>query len=290
MQKPIAKVAPAIKSLPTKRGKRQPKQYAVRAVVRGLDILLSIAEGTQPLDLTSISSRTQLHTATVFRLLETLKLRGFVQRDANGMYRIGSRAFEVGSAFLRNVSLWTEAGRIAEQLVEATGETASLGILERGEVLYIAIAHGQAELGIQSVAGTRHPLHCTALGKALLADLPWSEARTLLGPAPLKRLTRKTITNLDALREELREVLRLGYAVDDEERLVGVRCIAAPIREHSGRVVAALSAAGPTTRLVGTHLESIIRQVHLVSQEASANFGHGYAIGAPGRLLASRRS
>ena len=122
-------------------------------------------------------------------------------------------------------------------------------MLVDGEVLYLAIAHAKHELGIQSLAGGRHPAHCTALGKVLLAHLPWEDVVAILEAHPPARLTPATFVDEEELRVELAEVARQGYAVDAEERTPGVVCIAAPVRDLTGRVVAAISISGPRLRL-----------------------------------------
>lgn len=249
-------------------------RYHVRAASRALDVLVALARSPRGIsDLAHLSEQTGLHSSTVFRLLDTMKAHDFVRAHEGGGYEIGALAFEVGSAFLRRRSMWQEANDLAERLAGVTDETASVGVLDAGEVLYVAIAHGQEQLGIQSVAGTRHPAYCTALGKVLLAALPWREATALLSSKPRPQRTSNTIVELSEMQRELAEVERLGYAVDNEERLVGVRCIGTPIRDHRGTVVAALSASGPSFRMQGEHFESVRDAVLLTAQAASRALG-----------------
>ena len=246
----------------------------VRAIDRALTILVLLARTPTGMDASALARGSELHVSTVFRILQTLRLRDFVVEAPGGLYRIGPKAFEVGSSFLRSTSLQSEGQVIVERLSEATGETASLGILDSDEVLYLAIAHGQRELGIQSNVGTRHPLYCTALGKVLLADLDWPDAQALLARVERARMTVNTITDIDSLQAELRQVAIQGYALDEEERTLGVRAVAAPVRDHSGRVVAALSAAGPAFRISGTNLQPLIFQVQKQAGEFSLRLGH----------------
>ena len=123
---------------------------------------------------------------------------------------------------------------------------ANRGVLSKGEVVYVAIEHAQREIGIQSQIGTRHPTHCTALGKVLLSELADDEVVSLLEPLGLPGLTEHTLTSLGALLAELRHVRQRGYAIDNEERAYGIKCIAAPIHNHAGRIVGAISVSGPT--------------------------------------------
>jgi DNA-binding IclR family transcriptional regulator len=250
------------------------ERYVVRAIDRALTVLVLLAGTPTGMDASALARGAQLHVSTVFRILQTLKLRNFVVEAPGGLYRVGSKAFEVGSSFLRSTSLQSEGQMIVERLSEETGETASLGILDSDEVFYLAIAHGQRELGIQSNVGTRHPVYCTALGKVLMADLDWPEAKALLSRIERKRMTINTIVNIGRLREELLKVGSQGYALDAEERTIGVRAVGAPVRDHSGRVVAAISAAGPAFRIAGASHELLISQVQKLAAEFSQRLGY----------------
>lgn len=242
-------------------------------MVRALDVLLAVAaaRGGGGADVSTVAAETGLHPSTVFRLLETLASRDFVEA-VNGRYRTGPRAFEVGSSFLRGTSVWEYAPELSREVATASNETASVGILDNGRVLYIAIAHGQSELGIQSFAGTHHPAHCTALGKAMLAAMPWDQAEEILRSTNLVRLTPHTHTTLDDLKIELERVSAQGYAVDDEERNLGVRCVGAPIRDHAG-ILAAVSVSGPTFRMQGGAFEAARDTVVAAARDATARLG-----------------
>jgi DNA-binding IclR family transcriptional regulator len=250
------------------------ERYVIRAVDRSLTLLVVLAGAPAGMEASALARAAQLHVSTVFRILQTLKLRNFVVEAPGGLYKIGPRAFEVGTSFLRNTSLQSEGQQIVERLAAESGETASMGILDSGEVLYLAIAHGQRELGIQSNVGTRHPLYCTALGKVLMAGLSWPEARKLLSRIERKQMTENTIVDVDGLREELRKVATRGYALDAEERIIGVRAVAAPVHDHSGRVVAAISAAGPAFRITGDNLERLTSRVPKLAAEYSKRLGY----------------
>jgi DNA-binding IclR family transcriptional regulator len=250
------------------------ERYVIRAVDRSLTLLVVLAGAPAGMEASALARAAQLHVSTVFRILQTLKLRNFVVEAPGGLYEIGPRAFEVGTSFLRNTSLQSAGQQIVERLAAESGETASMGILDSDEVLYLAIAHGQRELGIQSNVGTRHPLYCTALGKVLMAGLSWPEARKLLSRIERNQMTENTIVNLDRLREELRKVAARGYALDAEERIIGVRAVAAPVRDHSGRVVAAISAAGPAFRITGDNLEQLMSRVPKLAAEYSKRLGY----------------
>jgi IclR family acetate operon transcriptional repressor len=245
--------------------------YQIRSVVRALDVLVAVSE-LGAADLSNVASAVDLHPSTTLRMLESLRSRDMV-RQRRGRWEIGARAFEIGSTFLRRVSLAREAQVLAEELAERVNETASFGILDQGEVLYLAIAHGQLELGIQSLPGGRHPAHCTALGKVMLADLPWDEVEQILHERPPVQRTRATLVERADIRRELARVRRRGYAVDAEERLPGVVCLAAPIRNSTGTVVAAISISGPKLRLGRDRIPALADQVVAVADKGSAILG-----------------
>lgn len=261
------------------------RAYRVRAVERAIDLLDALAEVREPQELTALSRRVGLHPSTALRMLTTLQSRRLVRESRDG-WLLGAHAFEVGSSFVRGNSIWSRGNELVERLASESNETSSLGILENGDVLYIAIGHAQRELGIQASPGTRQPAHATALGKVLLAELPWTEVAELLGSAPLVQLTPNTITTLPALRAELETVAERGYAIDSEERALGVTCIAAAVRDHSRRVVAAVSVSGPTFRVGGGTADELLGLVIAHADAASAHLG-APPPAAPGQLARS---
>lgn len=232
-----------------------------------------VAESAEPLSSVSLARKVGLHPTTTIRMLESLKARGMVRQRPDGLYELGSRVMDLSHAYLRRLSIAADANELAEELARRTNETASVGVLDDGQVLYIAIAHGQSEIGIQSSAFARHPLHCTALGKAMLAQLPWPEAAAMLARWPMTRLTANTRADPDSLRADLAQIAARGYSIDDEERVAGVRCIGAPIRDHRGVAVAAISISGPAFRVSRERVEEFARKVIAVADEASVRLG-----------------
>ncbi len=250
--------------------------HGLRAVTRTLDLLDAIAASNGRLDLATLARSSGLHPATALRYLASLQARGFIRHNPDTGYQLGPKLFELGSAFVGRISIAQEIQGPLEELALAAQETASAGVVDGDSVLYIAIVRGQRELGIQSSPGTRHPLHCTSLGKAMLAHLPWREAEALLRSRQLTALTQHTIVHLSELRREFEDVRRRGYAVDDEERHEGVYCIGAPIFDHSGSVVGALSVSGPKFRMVRSQAESaklVVQVTATVSKRLGAPRG-----------------
>jgi IclR family acetate operon transcriptional repressor len=253
----------------------------VRSVVRALDVMAALGRAREPMTLAAVARQVGMHPTTTLRMLESLRVRKMVRCDG-GRYEVGPATLELGRSFLGQISISRFAHEAVEALAARVDETASVGVLDEGQVLYVAIAHGQRELGIESVLYARHPLYCTALGKALLAGLPPQQVQALLGPSPFERLTPNTITDAGRWQADLAKVTALGYALDDEERRLGVLCIGAPVRDHEGKVVAAISVSGPAFRMrrvgVGQLAQAVI--------EAAAMTGEKLGAPAPSRAKA----
>ncbi|MDT5161349.1 MAG: IclR family transcriptional regulator, acetate operon repressor [Mycobacterium sp.] len=239
----------------------------VRAVTRALDLLLELSKWDRPAGLSELARRVDLHPSTAMRLLDSLKSRRLVHQTADRSYVLGTATFELGSAFLRSVSVWSQANQLADQLADVTGETASVGVLDGAQVLYISIARGQQDLGVATAPGTRHPAYCTSLGKAIMADLPSDAVHDILRADPPARMTPNTLVNVMEIQRDLALIRRRGYSVDDEERTPGVVCIGAAIRDHKGDPVGALSISGPAGRMRERGVDALGR---MVSQSAAA--------------------
>ena len=248
-------------------------RYRVRAVTRALDVLLAFRELKSPVDLMTVARHVGLHPTSAYRYLESLRSRGLIRAAGEGGYELGPGVFELSAAFLGGLTVWAQAADLTQRLAVQANETASIGVLDGGEVLYIAISNGQRELGIQSQAGSRHPAHCTALGKAILADLSRGEVAAILDAHPPVPLTPRTIVTLEDLQADLETVRARGFSLDDEERTTGVLCIGAPIRDYTGRVVAAVSLSGPTFRLFGAERRRVTSLVVAAAADATLRLG-----------------
>jgi DNA-binding IclR family transcriptional regulator len=253
--------------------------YQVRALARGLAVLSSFTPERSRLDLQELSSLVQVPKGTLYRLLESLCAAEFLERDESGAYTIGIRAFEVGAVYLAQLDFPQSARQPLEELAATCRETASLGVLSRGEVVYIAIERAQREIGIQSQVGARHPAHCTALGKALLAGLPDETVLRLMARAGMPARTEHTITSPEALLAELHETRQRGYALDNEERSYGVKCVAAPIYNAQAQVIGAISVSGPSFRVSAETLPPVITAVTQAAVTISRRQGYRDPVG-----------
>lgn len=229
----------------------------VRAIDRALTVLEAVAESPSGTSVHALAQSTGLPLSTVYRLVETLRHRGYLSEDdAKGCYVVGFRAFQVGAVYSAASRLSAAARPIMQQLVDELGETVNLGVIEGGRAIYLDQVSASRMMRTFVQTGAEAPLHCSGVGKVLLAYNDSPEALPLSG-LDLTRYTERTLVDPEDLTKELERVRKLGYAVDDQEREAGVRCVAVPIFDAVGGVVAALSISGPAGRMDGEQLASL---------------------------------
>jgi IclR family transcriptional regulator, KDG regulon repressor len=249
--------------------------YQVQVLDRALGILDLLANGSPELGPSEISERTGLHKSTVHRLLQVLERHRLIEKKAqNGKYCLGLKLFELGSKAVAQLDLRERARPYLERLVRETGETAHICVLDGDRMLSIANVESARTLRTPSTVGHRTPLHCTSVGKALLAFLPEDEQSELIKKCELTAYTRHTLTKPAQLKAELKLIRQRGYAMDDEEIEEGLRCIGAPVMDYSGRVIAAMSIAGPAFRLIEERIPAVARSVIQAASELSVELGY----------------
>ena len=249
--------------------------YQVQVLDRALGILDLLAGESPELGSSEVSERTGLHKSTVHRLLQVLERHRLIEKIAlNGKYRLGLKLFELGSKAIAQFDLRERAQPYLKRLVLETGETAHICILDGDRMLSIANVESPRTLRTPSTVGHRTPLHCTSVGKALLAFLSEDEQIDLINQCELIDYTRHTITKPARLKAELKLIRQRGYALDDEEIEEGLRCVGAPVMDHSGRVIAAMSIAGPTFRLTEERIPEVARSVIRAASDLSAELGY----------------
>lgn len=224
-------------------------QNTIKSLDRAMEVLefLSAAQGKA---LTSLAQDLDQSPATVYRILVTLQGRGLVEFDAEEqLWHIGAQAFVIGARFLRRTSLVDRARPILRRLMEATGETANLGMEREGQVLFLSQVETHANIRAFFPPGTLSALHASGIGKALLANIEPDRLERLLSRGPLERFTDHTITSRAALLEDLAQVRARGFAIDNEEKSAGMRCIAAPVFDVNREAVAGISVSGPVSRV-----------------------------------------
>ena len=247
--------------------RRRDRPDVVQSLDRALGILEILGRAEGELSLAEVAARVELPKSTVHRLLGTMELRGFVVRDPlSGVYRLG-----VGPA--ARPGFGPAAHQVLVDLAQSSGETANLGTLVGREILYVDRADSPHALRWQLGIGSRVPAHAAGLGKAILAQLAAEAVRKLL-PRRLKAYTDRTITDRNALLDELAIVRRRGFAIDNEEFMEGVRCVAAPVFDEAGRVVGAVSLAGPAFRLTPEAAAHQARPVVAAARSVSLSLGY----------------
>ena len=224
-------------------------RYTVDAAAKALE-LLSVFSFREPrLSLADLANRTGIPRATAFRLLSTLEQSGFLVK-VHGAYQLGIKCFVLGNIVAGGLDLRETAHPHLVALRDETRETTQIAILDHWQVVYLERMLSPLPVGLmRSRAGAILPAYCTALGKTLLAFRPVPEVAAWAASQKFTALTPHTITSAARLMKELRTILTRGYGLDEEEREKGVCCIAAPVRNHTGDVVAAISVAGPTHRM-----------------------------------------
>jgi DNA-binding IclR family transcriptional regulator len=268
-----ADTAPLMRGAKRGRMRGQAALAPTRTLDRGLMLLELLAERREA-TLTELARDADLSPSTALRLLETLRSRGFVACDQRtGVYVVGIRAFSVGSAAVRSGRLDRIALTAMRELSADLGETVSLGVPEGGHVVYIEQIEGAAAVRMSWRLGSRLPLHATAAGKVLLAWVWEAAIDARLGQPPFAALTPRTITDRGSFLEELGRVRTLGYARDDEECETGLRCVAAPLRDRRGGVVAALSVSSTPQRMNDDRLREAIRHTVTAAAEISGRLG-----------------
>lgn len=212
---------------------------------RALDIIELLSLEREGMGVTEIGSRLDLHKSTVHRLLTALAHRGYAERDERkGSYRLGLKVVEIGSLRLRHLELKTEAAPHLRRLAEITGQPVHLGILQGTEVIYIEKIEPVASIRMYSQIGRRVPVYCSSLGKVLVSGLDAAELHRLSHGLEYKRFTPSTKIDAEVFEREIDQVRAQGWALDDEEHEAGIRCIGAPVRDYTSRVIAAISVSG----------------------------------------------
>jgi len=220
-------------------------------VTRALDILELFLDGDGSLSAPDIVRKLQLPRTTVHELVTTLSARAYIVPVPGqpGRYRLGVRPYQLGSRYAEQLDLAAEGQQVARTVAETCDETVHVAILEGADVIYIAKVDSTHAVRMVSAAGRRLPAHCTSVGKMLLASLPEQElAARIPDDAELVRMTPNSITEPKALREALAEIRERGVAVENRESNPDVICVAAPVRDRTGQVVAALSISVPMIR------------------------------------------
>jgi IclR family transcriptional regulator, KDG regulon repressor len=255
---------------------KKPKARRVRlsSVANSIRLTKAFSEDEYEMGISALATRLGLAKSTVHRLATTLVEHDILEQNREtGKYRLGLALFELGTMVRRKMDTNSGAQVQIHALADETGETVQLAILDHLSVLYIRIRESRQAVRMSSGLGSRAPAHCTGVGKALIAFQPPETIQQIIDNG-LKRYTQGTITDPEKLRAELATIRQKGYAIDDEEIEVGLRCIAAPIRDHSGQVTAAISVAAPVQRMTKKNIQATIPSVVAAAEAISRRLGY----------------
>lgn len=242
---------------------------SVQVIDRAFTIIEYLSQAEGPKGPTDIASATGIHKSTVHRLLASMSRGGYIEKTAAGTYHIGVKLVEIVSSHINNLELQTEARPLLHELQSELGLVVHLGILDGSDVVYVEKMDINRNLRVYAQIGMRVPAFCSSLGKVLLSRLSGDELDYLFYRHKLERYTPNTITSLSKLKEHLREARRLGWAKDNEEYIIGNRCVAAPIFDYRGEIIAAVSASGPVSLLTDERVPSIAEKVKKTAAQIS---------------------
>jgi IclR family KDG regulon transcriptional repressor len=255
--------------------RNEPKYY-LKTLGDAFRILNVIGQSHEPRGIAELSDETGMGRSKTHRILDNLRYWGVVEQDPkNRKYLLGNRLIALAMNKLKTVDLIKLASPVLADIVEKCEETVHLAVLEEGQVLYLDKREGPQAVGIISKVGQRLPAHCTGLGKVLLAFSEEDLVDRIIDHIGLKRFTKHTITEKNILKKELANIRMRGYALDREEIEEGLCCIAAPVRNYTGEVVAAISVSIPAFRFTDEKQVHLTEQITLSALKISKKFGSG---------------
>ncbi|BCJ87609.1 IclR family transcriptional regulator [Effusibacillus dendaii] len=247
----------------------------VKSVERAMHILEQVSLARNGVGVTELANEMKMQKSTVHRVLSTLSRLGYIQQDPETeRYKLGYKLLEVSSRLLSSLDVRREAMPYLQQLADLTNEVIHLVVLDKGDVVYIEKVEGTETIRMHSRVGHRAPVHCTGVGKAILAHLPEAQVREIIRQYGMEPHTPHTIANLDDLLDNLQLIREQGFALDLEENELGITCVAAPIHDHTGKVVASISVSAPTHRMQPGQLELRAQQVRDIGRKISARLGY----------------
>ncbi len=244
----------------------------VQSVDRALSILEVLSDYKEGLGITDISNKIHIHKSTVHRILATLIYKGYVIQDQKtNKYMITLKLFELGNKKVKDMNLLAVSKPYTEELMKKVNEVVHLVVRENNEIVYVDKVEADNTIRMASTIGRRSPLYSTSVGKAILAQLSDEEVEKIWNSSKIEKLTEFTITDLEEMKKELNIIRKKGYAVDNEENEIGVRCIGAPVFNIFGEIEGAISISAPTFRVteekVGEFAEQVVKYANIISRE-----------------------
>lgn len=249
------------------------EQNTIKSLDRAMDVLehLSNMRGAA---LSELAAQLEQSPATVYRVLVTLERRGMTEfAPDTQLWYVGANAFVIGARYLRRTSLVDCATPILRQLMAKTGETANLAVPRDGTVVFVSQAECHHSIRAFFPPGSASPMHASGIGKALMAEMDRSDLEKLLSTQPLEKFTEFTITEPEKLLMDLDQTRKRGFSIDDQEKNLGMRCIAVPLHDWTGRAVAGISISGPIARIGDGEISALAEAVMQSGRELASALG-----------------
>ncbi|KAB3529169.1 IclR family transcriptional regulator [Alkaliphilus serpentinus] len=242
----------------------------IGSVIKAIEIIELLAASETEIGATEISNHLNYGVSATYHLLATLKMCRMIEQDPKTKkYRLGIKLWKIGKQAMEQNNLVTFMKPFLKKLRDLTDETANLTVLDNNEIIYLAQEESKKLIRMFTKTGARAPLHCSAAGKVLLAYLPEDKRNFIIERLTFEKFTDKTIVTKDGLVKELEAIIEKGYGFDDEERELGVSCIAAPIFDFNNEIVAAISISGPTVRFDEEANKRFVEYLLNITQEIS---------------------
>ena len=248
--------------------------YFVHSLAKGVKVLSAFDYNKKELSVLEISKITGIHRTTVHRSIFTLEREGFVEKnESTGKYRLGLKLFELGNMVAANMDIRRRARAHIEKLAETCGIAVHLVVMDGWEAIYIDKVEPPKGMIRYSRVGKRVPLYCTAVGKILLGGLPDEEIIKALSKSEFNKLTPNTIDNLYELLKQVQNARALGYALDLEELELGLNCVAVPVYNYRGNIIAAISASGSASQFPAETIKGLVDSVQEAGRAISTRMG-----------------
>lgn len=252
-------------------------QELVQSVERALSILEVLADYEDGIGIAEISEKAGLHKSTVYRLINTLIHKNYVEQNQDtSKYFLTLKLFELGSRKIGKIDLAPTAKPYLKELVEKTGEVVHLVVREKNRIVYIDKIEPEKSIMMYTRIGMSKPMYCTAMGKAIMAELEDDEVAKIWNESDKKVYTENTIVKLEELKENLKDVRLKGYAIDNQEVEKGIICLGAVIKNYDGSICGAISVSGSIITLTDEKIEYVSEQLVKCAKDISKKLGYKY--------------
>lgn len=250
-------------------------QELVQSVDRALCILEALSDYEDGLGITEISEKVNLHKSTVYRLISTLMYKGYImQNHSTNKYSLTLKLFELGSKKIEKMDLVSAAQPYLKKLMEETGEVVHLAVRENNEIVYIAKVEPPKSIMMYTRIGMSKPMYCTAMGKAIMAELTEEEVQNIWNKSDIKKYTDNTIVEFSKLKENLKDIKSKGYTLDNQEVEMGIICVGAVIKDYKSKICGAVSVSGSTINFNEQKVSNISNLILKYSKKISEELGY----------------